>query len=615
MKFINTPGPFLRDKQASVKRDMLAYTLALSVVWIFAMVYQGLVLGPRYALAIFMIMLIAHVTSLLADILVALLRYQPSMGSLGKHVFHVIGGNYSYVTATLFALIIPVGTPMYAVITGALFSTLLVKYAFGGFGANIFNPAIFGRLFVSMAFGSLPTFLPGDTFASIPTLTETGATITSALNAQGWLVDSLEGMHVSLNNLLLGFYSGAIGETPTLLILVLGAILTFKNVHNWRPTVFFYSTIILTTLIMGSLGGVDPWMFSLIFFSSGSIAFGGSFMLTDPVTSPTSNFGKSLIGVIAGFLVVLIRFQTPNPEAVAYAIALVNIISPSIDRLATGLINQNLLGKWGVIGATALASFGINGSLVMASLDASESSSVSSSSSASESSSEPVTYFKTFSGTATNGNCSNDDENCTDAVYHEDTIVVDIHVNESYQIQAIDVTGTVTTSGYWRTQWNNQIVGLLEAYGALSIQGIQQLDALALPTELNILNVTNSSIRLAAALQDALQDVEVNEGQFTSIIPDHPELGEYTMNVLVYVEDGTIAAIDLAWDGQVSDHQPYIDTWVAGYDSLIAAYQGYDVQSFLALVDMPNDFNTVGVTVSSSRLFQAIQHALAGYGG
>jgi hypothetical protein len=155
---------------------------------------------------------------------------------------------------------------------------------------------------------------------------------------------------------------------------------------------------------------------------------------------------------------------------------------------------------------------------------------------------------------------------------------------------------------------------LLESYQALSIQGIQGLDTLALPTDLNIVSVTSSSIRLANALKDAVKDVEVNEGSFASVIPDHPEFGEYLMNVIVYVEEGSIAAIDLEPEGVVSDHEDYIDLWDAGYVSLLEAYRGYDVQEFLALTDIPTDFNTTGVTASSSRLFNAIQNALAGYG-
>ena len=366
MKFVTSPGPYIRDKKASNAYKMFMYTLSLGIIWIFSTVYHWVVLGSDYGLAVIGIMVTAQLATLLSDILVAVLRFDYSTPRMLPFVIDQTKKNYSYVTAALFALIIPVGTPAFVVIIGSLFSTLVVKYAFGGFGANIFNPAALGRLFVGLAFGSsLTTYLPGDSALAVPTLT-TGATITSAIGQAGWLLDSLEGMNVTLQQLLLGTYSGAIGETATILIFVIGISLSFMKVHNWRPTIFFYGTILLTTLAMGSVAGINPWMFSLIFISSGSIAFGGSFMLTDPVSSPTSNFGKALIGVIAGLLVVLIRFQTNNPEGVAYAIAIVNILTPVIDKYAVGMINKNLLGKWGMLGAVAASSMVLHGGLVYA---------------------------------------------------------------------------------------------------------------------------------------------------------------------------------------------------------------------------------------------------------
>ena len=366
MKFVTSPGPYIRDKKASNAYKMFMYTLSLGIIWIFSTVYHWVVLGSDYGLAVIGIMVTAQLATLLYDILVAVLRFDYSTPRMLTFVIDQTKKNYSYVTAALFALIIPVGTPAFVVIIGSLFSTLVVKYAFGGFGANIFNPAALGRLFVGLAFGSsLTTYLPGDSALAVPTLT-TGATITSAIGQAGWLLDSLEGMNVTLQQLLLGTYSGAIGETATILIFVIGISLSFMKVHNWRPTIFFYGTILLTTLAMGSVAGINPWMFSLIFISSGSIAFGVSFMLTDPVSSPTSNFGKALIGVIAGLLVVLIRFQTNNPEGVAYAIAIVNILTPVIDKYAVGMINKNLLGKWGMLGAVAASSIVLHGGLVYA---------------------------------------------------------------------------------------------------------------------------------------------------------------------------------------------------------------------------------------------------------
>ena len=207
MNFVTSPGPYLRDAKASNAMKMLIYTIALGVIWIVSMVYYGVVIGVEYSLAIFTNMMTAQLTTLLADIMVAVLRYQPSKGRMLPFVLEQTKKNYSYVTATLFALIIPVGSPAFVVIMGSLFSTLVVKYTFGGFGANIFNPAALGRIFVGLAFGStLLPYLPGDSSLMIPTLT-TGATITTALNNSGWLVDSLNGFNVSLDQLLLGTYT------------------------------------------------------------------------------------------------------------------------------------------------------------------------------------------------------------------------------------------------------------------------------------------------------------------------------------------------------------------------------------------------------------------------
>ena len=88
--------------------------------------------------------------------------------------------------------------------------------------------------------------------------------------------------------------------------------------------------------------------------------FGAVFMITDPVTSPTSPFGKALIGVIAGIFTVLFRMDSNNPEGVMYSIALVNIIAPLIDRLVAGRTTDGHGKKWATIGALVFSSMLIN---------------------------------------------------------------------------------------------------------------------------------------------------------------------------------------------------------------------------------------------------------------
>ena len=602
MNFVTSPGPYLRDAKASNAMKMLIYTIALGVIWMTSMVYYDVVIGVEYSLAIFTIMMTAQLTTLLADMLVAVLRYQPSNGRMLPFVLEQTKKNYSYVTATLFALIIPVGTPAFVVIMGSLFSTLVVKYTFGGFGANIFNPAALGRIFVGLAFGStLLPYLPGDSSLMIPTLT-TGATITTALNNSGWLVDSLNGFNVTLNQLLLGTYTGAIGETFSILILVIGISLSFFKVHNWRPTIFFYGTIFFTTLAMGSMAGINPWMFSLIFMSSGSIIFGGSFMLTDPVTSPTSNFGKALIGILAGIFVVFIRFQSNNPEGVAYAIVFVNMLSPLIDKFTVGSITQHMQRKWGIFAGLVASSMVFHGGLVYAAQP-----------STSSSLPDIIEPYRVLNGTATSLNCSFEDPDCLEA--EEDTIATTIDLNEYYQITNIDVTGKVATNGFWKTTWNANIDDILASYQALSINGIQQLDTLsALPDDLALIGATNSAERLMDALLDAVKTIDVYEGSFTSDIPDDPEAILYTMNVKVYVENGMIMTFDITNPEDIATSAFYRNNWNEGFEALLETYRGYTVEDFLALEDFPSDLSILGATVSAERLFYAIQDALVNGG-
>ena len=78
-------------------------------------------------------------------------------------------------------------------------------------------------------------------------------------------------------------------------------------------------------------------------------------MITDPVTTPTSPFGNCIVGVVAALLTVLLRVGTNNVEGVVYSIAIVNLISPSLDVFITAKTNKNTGVKAGVtFGLSAL---------------------------------------------------------------------------------------------------------------------------------------------------------------------------------------------------------------------------------------------------------------------
>ena len=60
---------------------------------------------------------------------------------------------------------------------------------------------------------------------------------------------------------------------------------------------------------------------------------GAIFMATDYVTTPLTNTGRIIFGAGAGALAVLIRLFGSFPEGVSFAILIMNMIVPFINKL------------------------------------------------------------------------------------------------------------------------------------------------------------------------------------------------------------------------------------------------------------------------------------------
>ena len=416
MAFRTNAAPYQRAKNSTLK-IMLILFAALAVVWVFGIVYsfklEGLVNefvklsneaaeayntkwatqianGKREAMVVYeavgyglksiLMVVVALATTAVCDVVTTLLKHKKnSKETLGKEIVNDLIHNYSWVTAIIFALTIPVYTPYFVIIVGSVFATVVVKNFFGGFGKNIFNPAIMARIFVGLCFGSqlmVPDVLVAGANSTLVESTLgidaiTGATLTGAYNnATGWLSTTQVGAtttifgsifsNYTLVDMLTGNYVGALGETFTIVIFALGIILSVLKVINWRTPVFYLGTVALTSLVIALVLGLDsPLTYVLYHLSLGGVMFGAVFMLTDQVTGPTSTYGKVLAAVFAGLITVLIRIKGGYPEGVMFSIALVNFISPAIDYLTVGKTNSHLLRKACVVCGTLLVSIGL----------------------------------------------------------------------------------------------------------------------------------------------------------------------------------------------------------------------------------------------------------------
>lgn len=219
------------------------------------------------------------------------------------------------VTGLLLALNLPVSIPLWQAALGSLFAVVVVKGMFGGIGKNFANPAITARIMMLIAFTGTMT-------AYVTPFTDTLTSSATPLAMLGGDTSALP----SLKDMLLGIRAGSMGETCAVALIIGGVYLIFRGVISYVTPVSYVGTVFILSLIYG--GGE----FALYQVLSGGLLLGAFFMATDYATTPTRPLGKLIFGLGCGIITAAIRFYGSNPEGVSYAILLMNIITPYIDK-------------------------------------------------------------------------------------------------------------------------------------------------------------------------------------------------------------------------------------------------------------------------------------------
>ncbi len=238
------------------------------------------------------------------------------------------------VTGMLFPLILPPTLPLWMVGVGVAFGVFIGKELFGGTGRNIFNPAILGRCFLALAY---PAAMSGNWITPGQGLTGrmlqyVTASDLDAVSTATPLVLAKQGQLVEMSNMFLGNTSGSIGETSAIAIILGGVFLLLTRVANFRSVI---GTIGSAAVMAAIFHYSDPERFApaLWHLCAGGLLFGAFFMVTDPVSSPITNAGKWIYGIIIGVVTILIRNFTGYVEGVMFAILLGNIIAPFLDEI------------------------------------------------------------------------------------------------------------------------------------------------------------------------------------------------------------------------------------------------------------------------------------------
>ncbi len=305
-------------------RDPLDLKRLMSMV-IISVVPSVLAALYFFGLRFFLMIIVSYAAGLTVEALFAMVRKE----GINEGFF---------VTGILFPLILPPTLPLWMVAVGVAFGVFIGKELFGGTGRNIFNPALVGRCFLALAYPKTmsASWLEPGTQLTGRLFQYVDASNVDVISSATPLALAKQGELCSVSHLLLGSVSGSAGETSAIAIIIGGVFLLLTRVANWRTVVSILGSFVLLTSMLhhAQPETVGPVVWHLF---AGGLLFGAFFMATDPVTSPTTNTGKWLYGILIGTVTVLIRNFTGYVEGVTFAILLGNITAPILDEIVFGI--------------------------------------------------------------------------------------------------------------------------------------------------------------------------------------------------------------------------------------------------------------------------------------
>lgn len=293
------PAPHLHSEQStrSVMLDVIIALLpaALVATWLF---------GWRAAA----LQLVCVASCVAAEYLsCAILKKPSSVGDLS-----------CIVTGLLLSFNLPAGLPLWMAAIGGVVAIAVVKMMFGGIGHNFVNPALVGRVVLMCSFPlAMNTYLQ-----PLPIAAADAVASATPLSLLG--TDALAEQY-PLWRLLVGLHAGALGETCGAALLLGFLYLLRRRVITPVIPLTFVGTVAVFTLILG-----EPPLYHIL---SGGLLLGAIFMATDYTTSPMTPLGQFVYAVGCGLVTVLIRCFGSLPEGVSFAILLMNIATPLIDRV------------------------------------------------------------------------------------------------------------------------------------------------------------------------------------------------------------------------------------------------------------------------------------------
>ena len=247
------------------------------------------------------------------------------------------------VTGVLLGIAIPPLAPWWLIAVGAFVAIVIAKQLYGGMGYNPFNPAMVGYVVLLISFPvQMSHWAPPRGLGDVPGLVETwqhlfapsgidavtAATPLDLLRQNtGLLFDDLLTERAELSG-----WAGVGWFEVNLAFLAGGAWLLHRRIFTWHAPIAMLVALSLSALMGYDGGSSESGGSALFHLFSGATMFAAFFIITDPVSSAVSNRGRLIFGALIGLLIYLIRVLGNYPDAVAFAVLILNFCAPFIDH-------------------------------------------------------------------------------------------------------------------------------------------------------------------------------------------------------------------------------------------------------------------------------------------
>jgi electron transport complex protein RnfD len=240
------------------------------------------------------------------------------------------------------ALSLPPLAPWWLIVLACMLALIFAKHVYGGVGNNIFNPAMVGYVIVIIAF---PAYLSRYPLPSTDPLALTAFEQMAyifchavpgrlSLDAMAsatpldWIKTTLS-THAALPTSQSALLTDIVWINAA--YLVGGLFLLQQRLITWQiPLAMLLGVIVLA----GPLHYYQPDYYMSPWFHlwQGGTILGAFFIATDPVTAPTTPWGRLIFAFSIGLLTYIIRVFGGYPDGVAFAVLMMNIAAPFIEQ-------------------------------------------------------------------------------------------------------------------------------------------------------------------------------------------------------------------------------------------------------------------------------------------